>query len=119
MPDDPMGESLPRFAPWLFATGPRQRSPRLAAAKRRKNAAHRRKPWVGCTEKPFSPGGAEDRTGGKADRWPIQAWCWLEWGSSTAGHTLPTFAAWLFATGPDRLTPLLQPRSGGRMQPTA
>ena len=23
------------------------------------------------------------------DGWPTQAWCWLEWGSSTAGHNLP------------------------------
>jgi hypothetical protein len=31
----------------------------------------------------------EDNVVFQSDGWPIQAWFWLEWGSSTAGQSLP------------------------------
>jgi len=46
----------------------------------------------------------------EVNRWPIQAWFWLEWGSSTAGQSLPAARSRFRAVHSDSIsTPFSQP----------
>ena len=43
------------------------------------------------------------------DGWPIQVWFWLEWGSSTAGQSLPAAGSRFRAVHPDSISASSRP----------
>src|SRR5580704_2504390 len=59
---------------------------------------------INCGKTTVAPASRRlSRGWGGRDGWPIQAWCWLEWGSSTAGQSLPAARSRLRAVHSDSI----------------